>query len=425
MINRREFLGLTAGAGATLALTPELLCALPRALPPDRQTARPQQQGQLIQRAIPSSGEMLPVIGLGFANHAGCADAAALKEVLKTFVANGGRVFDTNHQNEPRAQEATATIVNELGVQNELFFSLRGIIGGGGRSATPPSPEAAKAHIESLLASFKVPRLDLVVGFPEADPTYWNVLKEAKKAGRIRYLGTMVTSFGPYPPVEAMMRSEPLDFITVDYRVDGRGAEEKILPLAQERKIAVIAFFPFGGANGLSCVSDRGIFERIGNRPLPEWAAEFDAKTWAQFCLKYVVSHPAVTAVRTGTTKPHHILDNIGGGIGRLPNEATRKRMAELIDSFPLAVLPQTLDRYVGEYKAASGLTATFRRDGATLFVKSGTNPEVPLAARTTRRFVDPQGSVFEFQIQGVGPAWKATGVILEQGSQKTILEKK
>jgi aryl-alcohol dehydrogenase-like predicted oxidoreductase len=415
VVNRRDFLGISLGAGVSVSLTPELLRAL-----------HPQQQGgKLIQRAIPSTGERLPVIGLGFANHAGCADPAALKAVLTTFVDNGGRVFDTQHQNDPKAQQVTASIVNELGVQDKLFLSLRGIPGGGGPGAARPTPEAEKAHLESLFSSLKVPRVDLVVGFPDTDPTYWALLKEAKKDGRIRYLGTMVTSFGSFPRFESVMRNEPLDFITVDYCIDRRGAEEKLLPLAQQLKIAVLSFFPFGGANGLSCVSDRGVFGRIGNRPLPEWAAEFDASTWAQFCLKYVVSHPAITTVRVGTTKAHHMLDNIGGGIGRLPDEAMRKRMAELIESFPLAVPAQALDRYAGEYTAASGLTATFRRDGETLFVKSGTRAEAPLVARTFTRFVDPEGSIFEFQLVGVGPATRAASVILEQGGQKIPLERK
>src|SRR5688500_20288600 len=136
MISRREWLGLSLGAGATLALTPELLRALQ------------QSGGKLIQRAIPSTGEMLPVIGLTFANHAGCADPAALKEVLKTFVDNGGRVFDTQHQNDPKAQQATAAIVNELGGQNKLFLSLRGIPGGCGPGAPTPTPEAATTQFE-------------------------------------------------------------------------------------------------------------------------------------------------------------------------------------------------------------------------------------------------------------------------------------
>jgi hypothetical protein len=115
--------------------------------------------------------------------------------------------------------------------------------------------------------------------------------------------------------------------------------------------------------------------------------------------------------VRVGTTKPHHMLDNIGGGIGRLPDEATRKRMAALIDSLP----------YVGEYKAASGFTATFRRDGATLFVKPGHNPDTPLNARSETRFQDPRGPIFEFQLDGQG---KVTGAILEQGPQRIPLER-
>ena len=119
------------------------------------------------------------------------------------------------------------------------------------------------------------------------------------------------------------------------------------------------------------------------------------------------------------------MLDNIGGGMGRLPNETTRKRMAAFIDLLPAIVPVVILDRYVGEYKAASGLTATFRREGDKLFVKSETNPEAPLVARSPTRFVDPQGSVFEFQLAGVGPATKVTGAILERGSQKITLERK
>ena len=215
------------------------------------------------------------------------------------------------------------------------------------------------------------------------------------------------------------MRNEPIDFIGTDYSVGDRRLEEKILPLAQERKIGVMAYFPF----------DRGrIFQRASSTPLPEWAAEFDAKTWAQFFLKYVVSHPAVTVVRTGTTKAAHMLDNIGGGIGRLPNEATRKRMAELVDSLPptppagppqppprglrsRCPRPSSTATWVST-QAASGFTVTFRRDGDRLFVKPGNKPEGPLVARSETRFQDPRGPVFEFQLDGQG---KVTGAILEQ----------
>ena len=408
MLNRREFLGLTVGAGATLTLTPELLRAL-------------QQQGaKLIQRAIPSTGEMLPVVGLAFSNHAGCADPAALKEVLRTFVDNGGRFFDTNFANEYKSQDAIVTILSELGIQDKLFLSWRGYPAG-----PNPDPATVQAYIESSMARLKVPRFDMVDLPPAFDSRYWDILKEAKKAGRIRYLSAGI---GPTPntaQLESMIRTNELDFISVAYAIDNRGVEEVVLPFVQERKIAVMVHFPFGGAGGQSCVTDRGLFGRVGTTPLPAWAAEFDAKTWAQFFLKYVISHPAVTVARVGTTKPHHMLDNLGGGVGRLPNAAMRKRMAEFIDDIPLALPPQLLDRYVGEYTAASGLIATFRRDEATLFVKLGDKTEVPLFARSGTRFSDRQGSIFEFQRTGVGPATRTTGAILEQGSVKILLEKK
>src|SRR5688500_8297528 len=127
------------------------------------------------------------------------------------------------------------------------------------------------------------------------------------------------------------MRNEQIDIVGTDYSVSDRRVEETILPLAQERKIGFMAYFTFDRGRGL---------RRVANTPLPEWAAEFDAKTWAQFYLKYVVSHPAVTVARTGTTKAAHMLDNVGGGVGRLPDEAMRKRMAELVDAWPPVVPP-------------------------------------------------------------------------------------
>ena len=322
MVNRREFLGITAGAGAALALTPTLLRALQ------------QPGGKLLQRAIPSSGEMLPAVGLSFSNHPSCADHAALKEVLKTFADNGGRVFDATHASIAAAERFHITAANELGIQNKVFWSLRGSPSGGPFSPRP-SPAAAKAHFDALLARLKVPRINLVMLSPTTNPVYLANLKEEKKAGRVRYIGMQVISDERHPNLESVMRSEPIDFIGVTYDVGSRRAEERILPLAQERKIGVMALFPFGHNGGVSCGGGRNLFGRVGRTPVPEWAADFDAKTWAQFFLKYVIGHPAVTVARVGTTKAHHMLDNLGGGIGRLPDEATRARMAALIDALP------------------------------------------------------------------------------------------
>ena len=430
MISRREWLGRSLGASATLALTPELLRAL-EVLPP--------QGGKLIQRAIPSSGEMLPALGLSFSNHPGCADHAALKEVLKTFADNGGRVFDMMHVS-PASEQFHITAANDLGIQNKVFWSTRGTPGNAAAQA-----DLVKPYIDSLLARLKVPRIDLVMLPVATDPATRAALQEEKKAGRVRYIGVQTISVSfQSAQLEAIMRNEPIDFIGVDYDVSNRGVEDEILPLAQERKIGVMVFFPFNNAQGLSCTGGTSLFTRVANKPLPEWAAEFDAKSWSQFFTKYVLSHPAVTVVRTGTTKAEHMVDNLGGGIGRLPNEATRKRMADLIDSFPkpagraggpppqvpqgptVVVAAAVLDRYVGEYKAASGFTATFRREGTTLVVKPGTNPEAPLIARSETRFQDPRGPVFEFQVDAQG---KVTGAVLEQpgpqGTQRLQLERK
>jgi hypothetical protein len=215
------------------------------------------------------------------------------------------------------------------------------------------------------------------------------------------------------------MRKEPIDFIGIDYSIANRAVEETILPLAQERKIGVVAYFPFDAG---------GLFGRAGATSLPAWAADFDAKTWAQFFVKYVISHPAVTVVRTGTSKATHMLDNIGGGSGRLPNAATRKRMAELVDSWPLAgtsasahakspaaTTSAILDRYAGEYKMAAGIL-TVRRAGSALHVKLGTMPEAPLVARSETRFSDPWGAIIEFQVDGAGTV---TGLVMQQGQLK------
>ena len=421
------------------------------------QLSAQQPSGRLIERAIPSSGQKLPVIGLTLANHSACADPAALKDVLKTFVDNGGRVFDAAHQSSPVAEEVTVKVVNDLGVQDKLFFSWRATApnapSGGGRGGPvgpppPPSADEVKAYIESLLVKFKVPKIDLVMGGPQ----HLAVLKELKKAGRIRYIGVHATGSPDYSQLASimLMQNEPIDFIGVNYTiasassypVANRAVEETILPLAQERKIGVIAYFPFGGANGLSCASDAGLFARVANTPVPEWAAEFDAKTWAQFFLKYIVSHPAITSVRVGTTKPHHMLDDIGGGIGRLPNEATRKRMAEFFDALPPVSVPQRggpppgaplpevavpvaiLDRYVGEYQSAGGNITIVRRDGERLFLKFGANPETPIIPRSETRFspTSPPGVVFEFKVDSQG---KVTGVTLEQGPSRLWMGRK
>ncbi|MCC7327805.1 MAG: aldo/keto reductase [Burkholderiales bacterium] len=283
-------------------------------------------QGKLLTRAIPSSGELLPVIGLGssatFSQVARAEDVTALKEVLKTLVDNGGRVFDTAPQYG--ASEAVAgRIANELGLVDRIFWATKVNVARGG----PADAAAARAQIETSFSRIKKAKIDLIQVHNVGDPaTQLPILKELKQQGRIRYIGVTTTFDQQYDTLISLMKSEPLDFIGVDYAVDGREVEDTILPLAQERKIGVLAYAPFGRTR---------LFRRVGDRPLPDWAAEFDAKTWAQFFLKWVIGHPAVTTVTPATSQAKNMLDNLGGGIGRLPDAATRKRMAALIDALP------------------------------------------------------------------------------------------
>jgi len=432
MISRREWLGMSLGAGATLALKPELLSAL-----------NVPQREKLIQRAIPSTGEMLPVISFGPRP----TDGAAIKEVLKTLVDNGGKMVDVLHGGPPGEQGAR-TAAAELGIQNKLFWTTPLSVDVPvlpGYSGPPVKPDAAavRAAMEEKFARFKVPMIDLVMVSSAADvPTHLAVLREMKKERRVRYIGVHDLLFPPNAPapapatarLESIMRNEEIDFVGTDYSVGDRRVEQTLLPLAQTRKIGFLAYFPFDRSR---------IFQRASTMPLPEWAAEFDAKTWAQFFLKYVISHPAVIVARTGTTKAEHMLDNIAGGIGRLPNDTQRKRMAELVDSFPPTPAPAppqpqqqppqppavvlaaaVLDGYVGEYKyVASGQTVTFRRDGDRMLMKiSGNLPEGPIVARSETRFQGPFGLVIEFQLDGQG---KTTGAIVEQGPFRIPLERK
>lgn len=448
MIDRRKFIGIAAGAGAGLALSPQLLRALEL-----------QQSGKLMQRAIPSSGEMLPVVSFGprptvrvsgpGEPSSAPTDVPAAKEVLRTFIDNGGKVVDVLHGG-PIGEQAARTAAKELGIENRLFWTTPLSVSVPvlpGYAGAPPKPSAAavRAAMEEKLAEFKVPAIDLVmVGTLGDVATHLAVLREMKKEGRVRYIGVhhlaWLPDMGrpPFAELEAVMRNEEIDFVGTDYSVGDRRAEETILPLAQERKIAFMAYFPFDRAR---------FFTRAGTVPLPEWAAEFDAKTWAQFSLKYVLSHPAVVVARTGTTQAAHMLENIGGGVGRLPDEVMRKRMAEFVDALPPTPVPPPqviqrppqqggtqappvvlsaaiLDRYVGEYTyAATGQTVTVRRDGERLFVKiQGNAPEGPLVARSEMRFQGPFGLIFEFQLDGQS---KVTGAMVEQGPFRLPLARK
>ena len=314
MLTRRDWLSLTLGTGAALAL--------------DRASLLAQQP--LLTRAIPSSGEKLPLVGLGssatFSQVARSEDVSALREVLKTLTDQGGTVFDTA-PSYGASEEVAGRIAAELGITEKIFWATKvNVAGRGGGGA---DPAAARAQIDSSFAKLKKPKIDLIQVHNLGDvPTQLGLLKEMKKAGKVRYIGVTSTNKSQYAELQTVMRNEPLDFIGVDYAIDNRDVEESILPLAQQRKIGVLVYVPFGRTR---------LFARVGDRPVPDWAGQFGAKTWAQVFIKYVAAHPAVTVVTPATSKAANMLDNLAAARGTLPDEATRKKMIAFIDALPAA----------------------------------------------------------------------------------------
>ena len=317
MTTRRDVLGLALGTagllsvGSTVAQAPAAKAAAP-----------------LLMRAIPKTGEKLPLIGLGssatFAQVARTEDHAALKAVFEKMNELGGTLFDTA-PSYGASEEVSGRIAQELNLQKKLFWATKLNVARGGQA------NAAEAR-EQLETSFKrigKPVIDLIQIHNMGDiKTQLPILKEFKQQGRIRYLGITTTFENQYADLIATMRSEPLDFIGTDYAIDGRYAEEVILPLAQERGIAVLCYAPFGRTR---------LWNRVAGHTVPDWAREFDASSWAQFFLKYVASHPAITVVTPATSRASNMADNMGAAVGRLPDAAQRKRMVEFIEGLPRA----------------------------------------------------------------------------------------
>jgi len=313
MISRREWLQRTMGAGGLLALNPQAVLANPAGL---------------ITRAIPGTNEQLPIVGLGssatFAQVARGDDVDALRAVLKQMVDLGGKVFDTA-PSYGASEEVAGRLAQELGIEKKLFWATKlNVAPRGGGSA---DPKAAREQLETSFQRIGKPVIDLVQVHNLGDlGTQLPILREYKEKGRIRYIGVTTTFEPQYADLVQLMRKERIDFIGIDYAVDNRHAEETILPLARDKGIGVLVYMPFGRTR---------LWQRVKGREVPGWAREFDANSWAQFFLKYVASHPAVTAITPATSRPSNMADNMGGAVGRLPDAAMRKRMIQLMEELP------------------------------------------------------------------------------------------
>ena len=307
-MERRELLTLGM-VSAALALVPQRL----RASSPD-----------LIQRTIPSSGERLPVIGLGssasFEQSANRGELEGITEVLKTMVGRGAKLFDTA-PSYGASEAAAGRIAQQLGISERIFWATKTEL----TSYGGDDVAASRAQIQDSFKKLGVKKLDLIqvhnLGNLNAKLA---ILKELKHQGLIRYLGVTTTFPSQYPELLDCMRRERLDFIGVDYAIDDRDVEKRILPLAIDRGVAVLSYVPFGRSN---------LFHRVAGADVPAWAQEAGMTSWPQFFLKFVIGHPAITVVTPATSQPSHMLENLSSGIGPLPDEALRRRMIAVIDN--------------------------------------------------------------------------------------------
>jgi aryl-alcohol dehydrogenase-like predicted oxidoreductase len=309
---RREALkvGILAGAGLALG-------RLDLSAQPSRSRQLP-----LITKPIPSTGEELPVVGLG-TNRYGVStpeEMAPLREVLRAMPEHGATIIDTAPSY--RGSEAVlGQLMDDLGNRDKFFLSTK---------VTAPDGDVQEG-IRQMENSFEVLKTDMIdlmeVHNLNGTDAILPVMKEWKQEGRIRYIGVTTSSTRSHEALMEIMRREPLDFVQVNYSIGARDAAANVLPLAQDEGIAVMLNVPFGGRRG-------SVFGTLADKELPDWAGEFDCTSWAQFCLKYLISHPAVNCPIPGTTDVGHLVDNLGSARGKLPDADTRKRMEDLFDSF-------------------------------------------------------------------------------------------
>lgn len=302
MPTRRQFVQYTAALG-TLASCGPLMSRLALAAQP------------LLQRKIPATGELLPVIGLGtsqtFNVDPESADMAPLREVLAAFVAGGAKVIDTA-PSYGRAERVSGELVAQAAARDKVFLATK--VSSTGR-------EAGMRQIEASFKALRTDRIDLIQVHNLQDTrTQLALLRELKAQGRIRYIGVTHYVESAQDELLAVLKQEPVDFVQINYSIGARNAERKLLPYCADKGIATLINRTFEAGR---------LFAKVKGRAVPEWAsAELDASSWAQLMLKFVLANPAVTAVIPATSQPRYVLDNLLAGQGRLPNAEQLKRIA-------------------------------------------------------------------------------------------------
>ena len=268
-----------------------------------------------LSRAIPKSGEQIPIVGLGtwqsFDIAPGGKDWDDGKSALDLFLRSGGRLIDSSPM-YGRAEDAIGAMLAEQEGLPKPFLATK---------VWTTGLEAGRAQIEASFRQLRVPVIDLLQVHNLIDfDTHLETLKALKSSGRIRYIGATHYHSGAYEALERVLRGGELDFVQLNYSAAEREAEARLLPLARDRRVAVIANRPFAGGE---------LFSSIRRKPLPGFAAELGCSSWAQFLLKYVLADTAITCAVPGTRNPRHVLDNLGAAVTPLPDAAMRRRIVE------------------------------------------------------------------------------------------------
>jgi diketogulonate reductase-like aldo/keto reductase len=274
------------------------------------------QSSRVMAKKIPSTGEALPVIGLGtwqtFDAGADRAARAPLREVLKLL---NGNVVDSSPM-YGSSETVVGDLVAELGLREKLFIATKVFTSG---------RDAGVRQMETSFKRLRVERMDLMQVHNLVDvATHTATLKDWKHKGRVRHIGITHYTSSAYPEVQRLLASGQYDFLQINYSLGERESEQRLLPLALDKKIAVIINRPF---------VEGALFRASKGKALPPWAAELGIQSWAQYFLKWIVSHPAVTCAIPGTGRPEHMADNLRAGQGVLPDQKTRQRMAQYFDS--------------------------------------------------------------------------------------------
>jgi len=269
------------------------------------------------KRIIPSTSERLPIVGVGtwqtFDVSNSAEERTPLKEVLTTLLSKGGSVVDSSPM-YGRSEEVVGDISTELGISNRLFIATKVWTNGrdnGIRQMNDSFRLMRRKHIELM-------QIHNLVDWQ----THLKTLRDWKEQGKIKYIGLTHYTSGAHDRLASIISSEKVDFLQINYNLIDRNAEKELLPRAQEKGVAVLVNQPFESGQ---------LFQRVRNKQLPSWAQEFDCQSWAQFFLKFILSHPAVTCVIPGTSKPHHMVDNMAAGFGRLPDEKMRQQMVSIM----------------------------------------------------------------------------------------------